>query len=105
MSRAVYIDERPPDDGERYVSVPKGNDRMWAVTVINLRRGKRETKGTATIWRLRYLVEGVAKRYPNAVKSPFSTKRPMTFRVRRGGPITLVVEPLSGPVASMATKH
>jgi len=82
---------------------PKGNDRMFAVVLRN--RG-RTRKGTATAYRLVALVDGLKRRYPCIVKSSALKKdKPITFRARRAGPIVLTVEPLSGPVASVATKH
>jgi len=33
------------------------------------------------------------------------TKRPITIRTHRGGPLVLICEALEGPVASVATHH
>jgi len=50
--RNVLLDGEPPPPGEteRFVEVPKGNDRMWA---IELRNRGRVRRGTATVWRWR----------------------------------------------------
>ena len=106
MRRNIFFDGEPlPDDGDRYIQVPKGNDRMFAITLYNRRRGAdRVRKGTATLWRMRALFEAIASRYPEATKSP-RHKKPLVVRTRRAGPIIMVLEPLDGPVASVATKQ
>lgn len=99
--RNVFLGSGTPPDG--FIVPPKGNDRMFAVAISD--RG-RVQKGTATIWRMKALMEGVAKRYPGRViKSPFSTKRPLTLRLGRAGRVIAQIEPLEGPVVSVATKH
>jgi hypothetical protein len=40
----------PPGETERFIEIPKGNDRMWAIELHN--RG-RVQRGTATVWRWR----------------------------------------------------
>lgn len=104
--RNVFIDgEQLPDDGEEFVDIPKSNDRMWSLELRNLRRGAdRVGHGTLTMWRMRALFEAIAKRYPDAVKTPPS-KKPLIVRTRRAGPIIAIIKPLDGPVASVAQKH
>lgn len=84
--------------------VPKGNDRMWAITLVNFRRGRREQHGTATIYRLAAIFAAVGKRHPDSVKSsphPRDADKPIRVWLRRGGPLVLTVTPLEGPVASV----
>jgi len=56
--RNVLLDSEPPPPGEteRFVEIPKGNDRMWTIKLHNRGRVRR---GTATAWRWRAIVEGV----------------------------------------------
>ena len=112
MKRNVFFDgETLPDDGDTYVEVPKGNDRMWKLTLFNRRRGAdREKHGTLTMWRLRAIIDAINKRYPEAVKHPAGQRpkkidQPLIIRSRRAGPIIAKIEALEGPVASMASKQ
>src|SRR5882762_1472278 len=81
--RNVLLDGEPPPVGEteRFVEIPKGNDRMWT---IELRNRGRVQRGTATIWRWRAIVEGIKKRHPDARMSP-NGKEPITVRSRKAG--------------------
>jgi hypothetical protein len=94
--RNVLLDGEPPPSGEteRFVEVPKGNDRMFA---IELRNRGRVQRGTATIWRWRTIVEAIQKRHPGACISP-RHKRPITVRSRKAGPVVVTLTPLDGPV-------
>jgi hypothetical protein len=95
-ARNVFLDAEPPD-ADRCVEVPKGNDRMFAVELHN--RG-RVQQGTATVWRWRAIVEAIKKRHPGASMSPRS-KRPITVRSRKAGPVVVTCRPLEGPVRSL----
>jgi hypothetical protein len=97
--------ETIPDDGQTWITVPKGNDRMWRVTLVT-RRG-RTIEGTATIYRWYVIMMGVRKRWPNAVMHPKKAvrERPITIRRRVAGPVVVTCIALEGPVASIATRH
>jgi hypothetical protein len=82
-------------------TVPRGNDRMFRLELHN--RGRVQF-GTATIHRLTATFFAIRKRYPHAARSS-KAKPPMVMRRRRAGPVVLIVTPLEGPVASLATKH
>jgi hypothetical protein len=90
--------------GEVTGEVPKGNDRMFDITLFNRRRGNRRRRGTATIYRYLAALDAIKQRHPRCVQSAFGTY-PLTIRVRRGGPIVMTCRPLDGPVASVATKQ
>jgi len=94
--RNVYIDNDlpPPGETERFVEVPKGNDRFFGVELSNRGRIRR---GTATAWRWRWILEAIKKRYPGARMSPRG-KRPITVRSRKAGPVVVICTPLEGPV-------
>lgn len=94
--------EAPPDDGREWEEVPKGNDRMWSVELHT--RG-RVTRGTATLWRLRAVLEGIKRRHPRAVKSSPGIMDRMIIRRERAGKVVAVFKNLPGPVASVAAKH
>jgi hypothetical protein len=101
----VLLDRAPPDDGEEYVDVPMGNDRWFAVTLFNRRRGAdRARTGTVTVWRLRALFEAIGRRYPQATKTPPHIE-PMKVRTKRGGPVVMICEALEGPSESVAARH
>lgn len=103
MKRNVFFENEPlPDDGETYVEVPKGNDRMWAITLHN--RGRIQM-GTATVYRLRALVEGIKKRYPKVTKTPPHRAGPIIVRRERAGKVVAEITALIGPVASAATRQ
>src|SRR5260370_8906569 len=56
--------ELPPDgDTERFVEIPKGNDRMFA---IELRNRGRVRRGTATVWRWVAILEAIKRRHADA---------------------------------------
>jgi hypothetical protein len=98
--------ERIPDDGQEWITVPKGNDRMWRVTLVT-RRGRTIT-GTATVYRWYAIMMGVRKRWPNAVMHPKTAavrEQPLTIRRRVAGPVVITCTALDGPVVSRATKH
>jgi hypothetical protein len=63
--RNVLLDGEspPPGETERFVEIPKGNDRMLA---IQLRNRGRMQRGTATVWRWRAIVEAIKKRHPGS---------------------------------------
>ncbi len=94
--RNVLLDGEPPPPGEteRFVEIPKGNDRMWA---IELRNGGRIQRGTATVWRWRWIMEAIKARHPGATLSP-KHKTPITVRSRKAGPVIVMCTPLEGPV-------
>jgi hypothetical protein len=100
---AVWLGSNPPplDDGDRWIEPPKGNNRMFEIVLYN--RG-REKRGTATIHRYAALLRGIKKRYPNNVLSPRG-RQPIVIRKSRAGSIIVIVRPIEGPVASVATKH
>lgn len=103
MKRNVFFAGEPlPDDGETYVEVPKGNDRMWEITLHN--RGRTRV-GTATVYRLTALLQGIKRRYPKVTKSPPSRPGPIVVRRERAGKIVAIVKSLDGPVASIATRQ
>ena len=84
----------PPGESERFVEIPKGNDRMWA---IELRNRGRVQHGTATVWRWRWIMEAIKKRHPAARMSPKGAE-PITVRARKFGPIVVTCTALEGPV-------
>jgi len=90
------------DDGNVTRDAPK-NDRFMLVTIRDIRR-KRTVQGTCSLARWANILERIRKRWPRAVISP-KTKRPITIRTHRGGPLVLICEALEGPVASVATHH
>jgi hypothetical protein len=94
--RNVLIDGEPPPPGEteQFVEIPKGNDRFFAVELRN--RG-RVQRGTATIWRWRWIMEAVKKRHPGARLSP-KGREPITVRSRKAGPVIVTCTALEGPV-------
>lgn len=93
--RNVYIDEPvPAHETERFVEAPKGNDRMFA---IELRNRGRIRRGTATVWRWRWICEAVKHRRRDATISP-KHKRPITLRSRKAGPVVVTCVPLEGPI-------
>jgi hypothetical protein len=96
MKRNVLLDGEPPPPGEteRFVEVPKGNDRMWSVELRNRGRMQRDT---ATVWRWRAIVEAVKKRHPGATLSP-KHKTPIAVRSRKAGPVVVTCMALEGPV-------
>lgn len=105
--RNVYLPgETPPDDdpNDPFVTIPKGNDRMWKIMLVNHHRGKRRRSGTATAYRLFALMQGIKRRHPRCTKSMAHTE-PVVMRTFRGGPVVAVIDILAGPVASIATKH
>jgi hypothetical protein len=93
--RNVLLDGEtpPPGETERFVEIPKGNDRMWA---IELRNRGRVRHGTATVWRWRAILEAVKKRHPSARMSP-KGKEPITVRSRKAGPVVVTCTALEGP--------
>lgn len=103
--RNVVLDNKfePGQDPADFVEIEKSNDRHFEVQLYN--RG-RWTRGTATIWRLRFLFERIKKRYPSAW-SGVATRidKPVVVRRRKFGRIIMTVKALSGPVASVASKH
>ncbi len=94
--RNVLLDGEPPPAGEtkRFVEIPKGNDRMWA---IELRNRGRVRRGTATVWRWRAILEAIKKRHRDARMSPRG-KEPITIRSRKAGPVVVTCVPLEGPI-------
>jgi hypothetical protein len=96
IRRNVLLDGEPvpPGETERFVEVPKGNDRMFAVELRN--RGRLQ-RGTATIWRWRWIMEAIKARHPGAVLSP-RHKQPITVRSRKAGPVVVTCTPLEGPI-------
>ncbi len=95
MSRNVYINEPvPARERDRFVEIPKGNDRMFAV---ELRNHGRVQYGTATIWRWVAIVQAIRSRHHDACMSP-KGKKPITVRSRKAGPIIVVCKPLPGPI-------
>jgi hypothetical protein len=94
--RNVLLDGEspPPGETERFVEIPKGNDRMLAIQLHN--RGRMQ-RGTATVWRWRAIVEAIKKRHPGARMSPRG-KEPIIIRSRKAGPVVVTCTALEGPI-------